>query len=426
MRFVSPVILGAMLAVAGMTGVAMAPAAHAKEKAAKAPKLKLTPSFVPLIAKANDLVAKKDIEGAKAAMALAEPAAVSNDDKYQYYSILLNLSIAANDAAMQGKALSGMLDSGLVPAEQLGQFNAIAAKGDVAAKNYDKALERAQIALNAGYNPGDTNVTISQAYWGKAGTSKLSVEPARSLVAQGLSAFRAGIDAMKAAGQAVPEQWYQVAVAKADAAGLPEIRDWASMAFQASPTGENLRTVLRVFQRTYPQMSNRENLDVLRLMNVSGGLRIKPDYLEYAEMAFKAGTYGEVQSAIGTGRSKGVLSASDGAELLGVAVGKIAADKASLGTAEADANRAANGKVAAAAADAFLGYGDYAKAASLYRLALQKGVSDMAEGNTRLGIALAMAGDVAGARDAFGKVTGGLRGELAGYWLKWLENKPAA
>lgn len=425
MRFVSPIALGLMLAIAGAGTVAATPAFAAKEKSGGAPKLKLSPEFIPAIQKASEAVTKKDVEGANAALAAAEPLAKTNDDKYQFYAIMLNLSITANDAAMQGKALSGMLDTGLVPADQQGQFLTIAANNDLSAKNYDKALERAGKAQQLGYKPGQVNPILAQAYWGKAGTSNLSAEPQRTLVKQGLDAFRSGIAAMKAAGEAVPAQWYLVATGKAEAAGLPEIADWAQMGFEADPSGQNLRTVLRVFQRQNPGMTNRENLDLMRLMNVSGGLALRPDYVEYAEMAFKGGIFGEVKSSIDAGRAKGVLTPSDGSDYYTVASGRIAGDKGSLAAAEADSNKAATGKIAASTADAYMGYGDYAKAANLFRLALQKGSVDAAEVNTRLGIALAMANDVAGAKEAFAKVSGGTRGSIARYWLLWLEKKAA-
>ena len=77
-------------------------------------------------------------------------------------------------------------------------------------------------------------------------------------------------------------------------------------------------------------------------------------------------------------------------------------------------------------ADAYLGYGDYAKAASLYRLALQKGGSgvDADTAQLRLGIALAMSGDKAGARTAFAAVKG-RRADLASFWTLYLDTPPA-
>ena len=60
-------------------------------------------------------------------------------------------------------------------------------------------------------------------------------------------------------------------------------------------------------------------------------------------------------------------------------------------------------------ADAYYGYGQYAKAAALYRAALQKGGEDPNLVNLRLGIALAQAGNRAEAETAFRAVTGAAR-----------------
>lgn len=204
------------------------------------------------------------------------------------------------------------------------------------------------------------------------------------------------------------------------------------MAYEAVPSGENLRTVLRVFQRDNPQMTNREMLDLLRLMQFSGGLAVKGDYLEYAEMALKGGIFGEVKSVMDAGRAARdrrnnlVLTSMDAADTYNLANSKIAGDKASLGAASSDAAKAATGKIASATADAYLGYGDNAKAIALYQMALQKGGVDAAEVNTRLGIAQARAGNLEAAKAAFSQVNGGARGNIAQYWLKWVSRQPTA
>lgn len=419
MRFVSSVALGFVLAIGAASVGVSAPAAAKEAKAEGAPKLKLSKDFIPAIAKANDAVAKKDVEGAKAALAAAQPLATTNDDKYQYYAIMLNLSIATSDAKMQGEALKGMLDTGLVPQSQQGQFNIVVASNALDAKDYDGAIAYATKAQQLGYRPEQVSPLLAQAIWAKGGNNPQEV-------ARGLGVFKQGIEALKAAGQPVPAQWYQVGVGKAAAINAPELKEWANMAYEAAPTGENLRTVLRVFQRENPTMTNRENLDLLRLMYVSGGLAVKPDYLEYAEMAFKGGLYGEVKSSIDAGRAKGVLNATDGADFYSVATQRMTSDKASLGSAAADAAKAANGKVASATADAYMGYGDYAKAIQLYETALQKGGVDAAEVNTRLGISRALSGDNAGAQATLAKVTTGARGGIARAWATWAQNKSRA
>src|SRR3546814_3678368 len=118
----------------------------------------------------------------------------------------------------------------------------------------------------------------------------------------------------------------------------------------------------------------------------------------YREAAFSSGLPGEAKAIIDEGRSKCKVGATRLSEVYSLASGKIASDKASLAAGERDAAKAANGKIAASIGDAYLGYGDYAKAATLYRLGLQKGSVDANEVNTRLGIALAKSGDLAGAK----------------------------
>jgi Flp pilus assembly protein TadD len=84
----------------------------------------------------------------------------------------------------------------------------------------------------------------------------------------------------------------------------------------------------------------------------------------------------------------------------------------------------ATGQVALNTGDAYLGYGDTAKAVALYRAALTKGSVDTNLVNLHLGMALAQAGDRAGAEAAFRAVTGA-RADVAGYWLVFLSQRPA-
>jgi TolA-binding protein len=64
--------------------------------------------------------------------------------------------------------------------------------------------------------------------------------------------------------------------------------------------------------------------------------------------------------------------------------------------------------------DAYYGAGNYAKAAEMYRQAAEKG-GDANVANLRLGEALAMAGDKAGATAALSKVGGSLS-QIAKFW----------
>lgn len=422
MRFVTPLSLALALALTG--GAVSAPASAAKKEEKPAGrKLNVSPEVLKSLQAAQKASDAQDFAGAKTALTEADGKAASNDDKYQIGAIKLNTGIQSKDDALKMEGLNQMLDSGLTPPEQTGQFNMVAADAALAQKNYDVAISRGQAALAAGYKAEQVNPTIAQAYFGKAGTGNASAEPARGFNQQGLAALKAAADATKASGQPVPAQWYQIGVSRAAAARLPEVTDWAKWAYAANPSGENLRTLIRLFQQANPNITNRENLDVLRLMSAAKGLVVAADFTELAEMASKTGIYGEVKSTIDAGRAKGVLNASQAGDIYQAAVGRIPGDKSSLGAAEADAGKAANGKVAAATGDAYLGYGDYAKAAAMFELAKQKGGVDADEINTRLGIAKTMGGDTAGAKSAFEAVQGGARKQIADLWLTYLGTK---
>ena len=69
-------------------------------------------------------------------------------------------------------------------------------------------------------------------------------------------------------------------------------------------------------------------------------------------------------------------------------------------------------------AEAYYGYGDYAKAADLFRAALGKQGVDKDLANLRLGMALARAGDKAGATAAL-NAAGGAQAEIAKLWLTY-------
>src|SRR5690606_11988604 len=142
-----------------------------KDKKASAPKLNVSPDVIKALQTAQEATGKQDFAAAKAALADADSKAKSNDDKYQIGALKLNTSIAAKDAALQSEALTQMLDSGMPPADQVGQFNAVAGEQALEAKNHDLAIQRAQAAAQAGYKPEAANVTLGQAYFGKAGTA---------------------------------------------------------------------------------------------------------------------------------------------------------------------------------------------------------------------------------------------------------------
>jgi tetratricopeptide (TPR) repeat protein len=108
--------------------------------------------------------------------------------------------------------------------------------------------------------------------------------------------------------------------------------------------------------------------------------------------------------------------------LLSVTNRRIGEDRAGLAAQIQQARSASAGRQARIAGDVLYGYGRYAEAADLYRVALTKSGEDANLVNTRLGASLAMAGQKAAAETALRAVTG-TRAELAGLWMAWLNRR---
>ena len=170
-----------------------------------------------------------------------------------------------------------------------------------------------------------------------------------------------------------------------------------------------------------------EQLDLLRLMQRTHSWGEERDYIDFIESADARRNPGEVRQVIDEGVASGMLKASNTyvAEASRIATTRIAADKASLPSFEKDA-RAPSAPVATVtgAADAFLSYGQAAKAIELYQIAAGKSGADLPLINTRLGIAQIDSGDYAGAQASLAKVSGN-RGPIAAMWTAYAQTKAA-
>lgn len=423
MRFVSTLAMGLMLATGAAT-VASAPQAMAAKE--KAPKQNFSKGFTAPASELQKAIQAKDFETAKAKLASAEAGASTPDDKYTLNLLRLQLGLGLNDAVMQRAGVEGMLASGATPASELGKYHFYAGDFAIKAGDANAGVAHLEKAIQAGYPGSAPHVMLAEAYFKKAvATSKGNqmTPEGKAAVQAGLPHLKMGADMEKQATGKVPAGWYERGFQLAYVAGLPEAATWAQYSIDTDPSPKNWRNLLRGYQDSHKTLSKSENLDLMRLMRKTGALESEYDYSEYAEAAVSSGLPGEAKAVIDDGRTRGKIGASRLSEVYQIANGRISADKASLPAGERDAAKAANGKIAASTGNAYLGYGDYAKAAQLFQLALQKGSVDANEVNTRLGIALAMSGDLPGAKAAFEKVGPGSRQDIAKYWLLWISKQ---
>lgn len=430
MRFTPAFAYGLILSLGGAVVVGPMPALAAKkESKSDAPSLKPSPEFLKLYGEVEKLNKANDFANAKTKIAEAEQAAKTPDDQYLLGTLKLNVGLGLKDESYQRQGLEAMLASGKASPADAPKFHTFAGQFALKANDYDAAIQHLNSAIQGNSAGSAADLLLAEAYFGKGyeNIANNQLTPAgKQLVLQGLPHLKRAIDIEEAAGKPAPGGWYSRGFRMAALANSPDLPQWTAITLKSDPNPDNWRIALRTFQDGNRAMTRDENLDVLRLMAATGALKDQSSYGEYVEAAMKSGLIGEAKSVIDSGRAAGVLSSSQFADSYQTATAGIAKDKGSLPADAAAAAKAANGRSAVATANAYLGYGDYAKAAELYRLALQKGGVDADEVNSRLGIALARSGDTAGAKAAFAAVkSAGVRKTIAEFWTTWLNSRSA-
>lgn len=457
-KFFARTALGLALAMGVAAGGVSAPAmAKEKEKNAEAPKITLSKGFMPAYqatktaldaaAKRPDVVAGREAATAaenayrsaqgKAArdaarakydaaiaalgtVVAAENQAVENaftaattpDDKFVAGQLGLTLGQLSLDKKMQRRGLQSMVDSGKVAAADAAKFNYYIGGLAFDSRDYAGARAAFQAAIAGGYTEGGIDGLLADSYFND------------NQVAEGLKVLNAAIAKR---GAAAPEDWIRKGIVVSYKAKLaPEAVAFSNKLVEGYPTKENWALAIAVI-RDMSQFQNQEQLDLMRLMDRTASWSEARDYFEYIQAADPRRLPAEALKVIDLGIASGKLQASDVSvsDARNIASGRIAADKASLVGLERDA-RAASGSAATAMAggDAYLSYGDAAKAEALYQIALSKPGVDAPRVLTRLGIAQTDLGKTAEAQATFAKVTG-LRAPIAALWSAYAKSKAA-
>jgi tetratricopeptide (TPR) repeat protein len=391
--------------LAGATIVAVP--AIAQDKPAAAPKYKFSKPVQVLLAKAQEQEKAGDYAGMiatlKEAQAYPTPTA---DDIYVTDQMLLNAAVRSKDNLLTEQQLNKLAASGrMSPADKttyLRQAGALALQR----KDYNAATIAFEKLIAD--NPGDADAI--------AGLAELYF--AQRQVGKAVSTLTKAIDASAASGKPAPENWYKRRLAMAyDGKLAGDIQPAAQGLVKTYPTPVNWRDAIVITQDGYGSVDDQTQLDFLRLQAATNSLNGERDFIEYADTALGKGYPGEAAYAINEGIKRNMLTPTKPlvAELKKAADSKTAADKASLPGLEKEAK--ANPKSALGTADAYYGYGDFAKAAAMYKLAQGGAGIDPNTVNLRLGAALARSGDLAGAKAALEQVKGGPREGLAQYWL---------
>ncbi|HWU02167.1 MAG TPA: hypothetical protein VN222_05465 [Novosphingobium sp.] len=416
-RGLSRLALAAALSLAGMGALGAASPAMAGGGGAKYSDkfIALAGPFQQALEKAKGSKDAGTIDGLKKQLDTVIATASTPDDKLLAGQWQLSVGGLAQDMPMQLHGAQAMLASGKAPAEI--QPNLHAAVGEFSFELKDYATSRAELqaAISGGYHKDDVDYLLAEADW------------ADNKLPEGFDALHKAVTYVRQSNGTLREGWFKRGIQVAyQTKQVNEAVSFGADLVGTFPSKGNWSLVIAVV-RDLAQYPSQDNLDLMRLMGRTDSFAEERDYLEYIQSADARRNPGEVQAIIAKGVASGMLKndSTTVVEARQIAAKRIADDKASLPGLERDA-RAANASVAliTAAGDAFLSYGDAAKAAGFYKAAVAKPGADLAVVNTRLGIALVDSGDYAGAQDAFGKVTGP-RQLLASLWTAYAKLKAA-
>lgn len=363
-------------------------------------------AFQPVIA----AVTAADWATAQTTLAAAVEAARGADAKYLAGQIRLQIGLGTNNRQMQAQAIDEMVASGgarpnELPALYENQLDFATEAGDTA------KAQRAQAQLDA-INPNDPARFVRQA----------RIRAAANDSPGAIALYQQAMQRAQAAGQPTPVEWRQQIATLAYRARMPEtigyMREW----LVAAPTPTLWHDTLAIAA----ELGNPDNalkLDIYRLMRAAGAMTSERDYIQYSEAA-GIRSFGEVKAVLDEGLARNLITTNAGfaRERLTVVNRRVAEDRTSLAGERTAALAGSDGAAALRLGDAYFGYREFGPAIELYRAALQKGGQDANLVNTRLGAALALAGQRAEAEAAFRAVTGP-RTDLAQFWLLWLSTR---
>lgn len=354
----------------------------------------------------NAAIQASDWATADTALAALKAAATSDYEKFVAAQTDFRIAAGQGNAARQATAVTAMIDSNGVPADDQQRIYIAGAQMAYNAQDFANAAARAKRAIEL----GATNEVLPNLM--------LDAYLRANQVDQALAAGNEIIARATAAGHPAPEAVYSVmARGLQEANRTPELMDVLLKRAAAYPNQLNMRSAALVYLQNSPEDRSR-TIDAMRLIAAAGAMNDRRYYVEYAQDLAEDALPNEVLTVIAAGRAANLIPAGDPTfrELEATARGNVAEDRASLPGGETRAKAAAEARLATRIGDAYLAYENFAKAEELYTAALSKTGADRDLLNTRLGIARYRAGNFAGALTAFGQVTTGPRAPIARLW----------
>ena len=372
--------------------------------------LKLSEKAQPAIIALQTAVKAKNSAAVGGLSTAAQAVAKTPDDRYAIGTLLLQAAIDANDYPGLITAADLMSANGAPPSETT-KIYLFAAQKLMAAKQLVPATQALDHVVAA--EPGNIDALVLR--------SELLFQQQK--VAESVISLSQAIDKTRAAGTPVPETWLQARVARAYEIKSPAVYTYAREWVAASPTPGHWRDAINIY-RNNSGLERSALIDMFRLSRVTKALSGEGDYVGWAQTLINRGYPSLALVLLQEGAAGGTIKMTmpSVAQLATLAKAKSAGEQTLLVTAGKTALGAPTARPAMLAADGFFDGGNYAQAATLYRAALGKPGVDKDIANLRLGMALAMSGDKAGATTSL-QAAGGTQTEIAKYWLTYVAGR---
>ena len=397
-------VAGFALAVALAGGVAMGSAAITSDAAyAQENSNGFVEAYQPIAAMVTGET--PDPEGAKAALPGLYEKIENANDRQVAGNITLILGNNTSDPVLQRRGLEMMLESGLVAPEQIGQFNYFVGSLAYQAEDYVPARTALMAAKEAGFTDPETDLTLLIA----------DTYAKQDDAAGSLNYLMQAINEAEAAGTTPTERWILSALQTTyDFEMADEAVTVSESLVRHYPTQKNWVNSLQVIV-ALNEYQPSERVDLYRLMGATDALSQRQEFVRYIEDLDPRVMSNEVQGILASGVTAGVFSSDDPyyTEVKEIADTRASQDRNGIESLVSDGN-SGDSLDAMSAGDVLYSLGDFARAESLYRTAMEKG-ADANMANVRIGIAQTEQGNYAAAVETFGMVEGS-RSAIARMW----------
>lgn len=400
-------IATAAVALAAVSAPAVAAAQAPQTSGAQAPQkpVKVSSKAAKAISELQTSVNKGDYSNLAAQVASAKAVASTPDDRYAIAELQLKAAVAQKDNAAMVAAVDAVANSGFVDTATSSKLYASLGTTLYNAKQFPLAAAAFQksVAINPRNAEGYTLL----------GEAKF----AQGQKADAASDFQHAVQIEVANGQKPEEALLKRAVSVAYEAQSPlavELaREWAA----AYPSADSWRNSIAIYRNlSHPDVEG--TLDLLRLMQATGAMN-SGDYALFAEASADQQNFNEAQSVLDAGIAAHAVDPSS-PQFRDIIAGLKSKPKATAADLQAAVKMSPNATNLLHIGDRYYGMGDYAHAAEIYRQVLARPDADKDVANLHLGMALARAGDKAGATAALNAVGGG-RADIAKFWLMYVQ-----